>query len=135
MPIENALGVLGKKEALGNVTQRSILALENHLKEMPEDARARTLLASDYASLGRVEDAMREASLAMVLRPDEAMVHYNAACTFCVLDKKAEAMEAMAKAWKAGYRDPIWARRDPDLMLLHGMPEFDRLYPPSTDVA
>jgi non-specific serine/threonine protein kinase len=133
VPIENALGVLGKKEALLNVRQRSVLALENHLKEMPEDARARTLLAADYAELGRVEDAMREASLAMVLRPDEAMVHYNAACTFCVLNRKAEALEAMAKAWKAGYRDPIWARRDPDLMLLHGEPEFERLYPPVPD--
>ena len=109
---------------------RSVQALENHLKEMPEDARARTLLAADYAELNRPEDAMREASLAMVLRPDEAMVHYNAACTFGVLGRKAEAMDAMVRAWKAGYRDPIWARRDPDLMLLHGEPEFERLYPP-----
>jgi len=129
VPIENALAVLGKEEALRNVRQRSIQALENHLKEMPEDARARTLLATDYAALERVEDAIREASLAMVLRPDEAMVHYNAACTFCALNRKAEALDAMSRAWKAGYRDPIWARRDPDLMLLHGEPEFDRLYP------
>jgi tetratricopeptide (TPR) repeat protein len=133
VPIENALGVLGKEEALRNVRQRSILALENHLREMPEDARARTLLAADYAAVDRVEDAMREANLAMVLRPDEAMVHYNAACTFCVLGKKAEALEAMKKAWKAGYRDPIWARRDPDLMLLHGEPEFEKLYPAVPD--
>ena len=133
VPIENALAVLGKHEALKNVRQRSILALENHLKEMPEDARARTLLASDYGSLGRVEDAMREASLAMALRPEDSMVHYNAACTFCSLNKKSEAMEAMRKAWKAGYRDPIWARRDPDLMLLHGEPDFDRLFPPVPD--
>jgi TolB-like protein/Tfp pilus assembly protein PilF len=130
VPIQNALGVLGKEEALRNVRQRSVLCLENHLKEMPEDARARTLLASDYANLSRIEDAMREANLAMMLRPDDSMVHYNAACTFCALNKKAEAMEAMTRAWKAGYRDPIWARRDPDLQLLHGEPEFERLYPP-----
>jgi len=24
----------------------------------------------------------------------------------------------------------VWARRDPDLNLLHGEPEFDLLYPP-----
>ena len=40
----------GRQRRCGNVRQRSIQALENHLKEMPEDARARTLLASDYAS-------------------------------------------------------------------------------------
>ncbi len=32
-------------------------------------------------------------------------------------------------AWDAGFKDPAWARRDPDLELLHGDPEFDRLYP------
>jgi len=135
VPIENALRALGKEEALRNVMQRSIQAIENHLKEMPEDARARTLLASDYASLGRVDDAIRESNLAMTLRPDEAMVHYNAACTFCTLNRKQEALEAMSKAWKAGYRDPVWARRDPDLQLLHGEPEFERLYPPVPGLA
>jgi non-specific serine/threonine protein kinase len=133
IPVVNALNALGKKEALQNVRQRSILAIENHLKEMPEDARARTLLAASYAEIGRVEDAMREANLAMVLRPDEAMVHYNAACLFCTLNKKAEALEALSRAWKAGYRDPVWARRDPDLVALHGEPEFDRLFPPMPD--
>ena len=63
------------------------------------------------------------------------MVQYNAACTFCVLNKKAEAMEAMIKAWNAGYRDAVWSRRDPDLILLHGEPEFERLYPAATDNA
>jgi len=135
VPILNALGALGKEEASKNVRQRALLALESHLKEMPEDARARTLLAAYYASSGRVDDAMREANLAMTLRPDEAMVHYNAACTFCMLHKKTEALEAMSKAWKAGYRDPVWARRDPDLQLLHGEPEFERLYPAVPDQA
>jgi hypothetical protein len=72
---------------------------------------------------------MREANLAMVLRPNEASVHYNAACVFCKLNRKSEAMEAMHKAWRAGYRDSDWARRDPDLALLHGDPEFEALFP------
>jgi serine/threonine protein kinase/Tfp pilus assembly protein PilF len=130
VPILNVLSVLGKEEALRNVRQRAILAFEHHLREMPEDARARTILAAYYAFMGRVDDAIREANMAMALRPDEAMVHYNAACTFCVLNRKGDAMDAMIKAWKAGYRDAVWARRDPDLQLLHGEPEFERLYPP-----
>jgi hypothetical protein len=27
------------------------------------------------------------------------------------------------------YEDSVWARRDPDLMPLHGEPEFERLFP------
>jgi non-specific serine/threonine protein kinase len=71
---------------------RLIEALETHLREVPEDARARILLASSYAEEGRVEDAVREANLAMVLRPNEATVLYNAACTFCFLGRKSEAI-------------------------------------------
>jgi non-specific serine/threonine protein kinase len=37
----------------------------------------------------------------------------------------------MKKSWQAGFRDVTWARRDPDLEILHGDPEFDRLYPES----
>ena len=75
------------------------------------------------------EDAVREANLAMVLRPDEATVLYNAACTFGDLGKRAEALDALRKAWEAGFKDADWTRRDPDLAILHGDPEFERLYP------
>jgi non-specific serine/threonine protein kinase len=76
-----------------------------------------------------MDDALREANLAMALRPNEATTLYNLACVFCELQKKSEAMEALKKAWEAGFKDADWARRDPDLALLHDEPEFDRLYP------
>jgi non-specific serine/threonine protein kinase len=129
VPIQNALGALGKLDALKNVRQRAIQAFETQLGQVPEDARARILLAGAYAADGRVDEATREADLAMVLRPNDANVHYNAACTFCAMSKKTEAMAALGRAWKAGFRDPDWVRRDPDLEILHGEPEFERLYP------
>jgi len=129
VPITNALGAMGKEEAKRNMTLRQIAAFENHLKQVPEDARARILLGANYASLGRTEDAMRELNLAVTLRANEASILYNAACVYCDLKKKAEALDTLRKAWEAGFRDAVWARRDPDLNLLHGDPEFDRLYP------
>jgi TolB-like protein/Tfp pilus assembly protein PilF len=129
VPILNCLGAMGKEEAKRNMTQRRMAALENHLKQVPEDARARILLAGDYADLERVEDALRELNLALTLRANEASILYNAACTYCGLQRKPEALDALGKAWEAGFRDSVWARRDPDLTLLHGDPEFERLYP------
>jgi non-specific serine/threonine protein kinase len=129
VPVMNSLGALGKKDAENNLRQRVIQALEAQLREIPEDARARILLGAYYAEDGRVDDAMREANLAMTLRPNEAMVLYNAACTFCTIQKKAEALDAIAKAWRAGFRDADWARRDPTLGLIHDEPEFQKLYP------
>ena len=129
IPIVNCLGALGKQDALLYVSQRRTMALENHLQQVPEDARARILLANCYALVDRVDDALREAKLAVTLRPNEATVLYNAACTFCELKMKSEALETLKKAWDNGFKDAVWARRDPDLAVLHGDPEFERLYP------
>jgi serine/threonine protein kinase/tetratricopeptide (TPR) repeat protein len=131
VPILNALGALGKEEVRKNIQLRAVAAFENHLKQVPEDARARILVAGYYAELNRVEDAMRETSMAMTLRANEASILYNAACVFCLLKKKQEAIDALRKAYDAGFKDPNWARRDPDMALLHGDPEFERLYPAS----
>jgi tetratricopeptide (TPR) repeat protein len=123
---------LGKEEARRNLRQQRIGTLERHLRLVPEDARARIHLALDYAEMSRLEEAVRETNLAMVLRPDEATVLYNAACVFSQLNRKEDSLQALRKAWDAGFKDPDWARRDPDLALLHGDPEFERLYPVTT---
>jgi serine/threonine protein kinase len=130
VPVMNALGALGKNEVRRNVMLRCVAALENHLKQVPEDARARILIGGHYAELNRIEDAKRETDLAMTLRANEASILYNAACNYCLLKTKAQALEALRLAWEAGFKDATWARRDPDLSMLHGEPEFDRLYPP-----
>ncbi|MGB9068110.1 MAG: protein kinase [Candidatus Acidiferrales bacterium] len=129
VPIMNSLGAMGKEEARRNMVHRVIVALENHLKQVPEDARARVLLGGMYADLGRTDDSMRELNLAVTLRANEASILYNAACVYCGLKKKQEALDALSKAWTAGFRDAVWARRDPDLASLHGEAEFERMYP------
>ncbi|MEO8217153.1 MAG: protein kinase [Acidobacteriota bacterium] len=129
IPIRNALGAMGKVDAERNMRQREIEVFETHLRKVPEDARARVLLGGNYAALNRPEDAMREANMAMTLRPDDAIIMYNVACLFSGLKKKPEAMRALRKAWEGGFTDPQWARQDPDLAFLHDDPDFNRLYP------
>jgi serine/threonine protein kinase/Tfp pilus assembly protein PilF len=133
IPISNALDALGKREAFLNFTQRSVEFFENHLQKIPEDARARVLLGIMYAKLGRNDEAASQGSLAMTLRPNDALILYNVACLFCDLGRAEEAMGSLRKAWDAGYRDTQWTRNDPDLVPLHGHPEFERLYPASQD--
>jgi serine/threonine protein kinase len=129
VPIMNSLGAMGKEEARRNMAHRVVVALENHLKQVPEDARARVLLGGNYADLGREDDSLRELNLAVTLRANEASILYNAACTYCRLNRKTEALDTLRRAWEAGFRDPVWARRDPDLALVRDDPEFDRMYP------
>ena len=132
VPITNALSAMGKQEAARNTSQRWVAALQEHLKKVPEDARARILLAANYAEMDRADDAVREANFAVALRSNEATVLYNAACVFSALKRKPEAMEVLKKAWDAGFKDANWARRDPSLSFLHGDSEFDQLYPPQS---
>ncbi|MCM2316237.1 MAG: protein kinase, partial [Thermoanaerobaculia bacterium] len=128
VPLLNAYKSLGKTDAAMALMQRRIQVFEDQIRKVPEDARARVLLAADYAELEREEDAMREANMAMVLRPRDGLTLYNVACVFCGLKKKAEALGALKKACDAGFRDPVWAWADPDLEILHDEPEFLQLY-------
>ena len=66
---------------------------------------------------------------ATTLRPNDATLHYNCACTYTKLAMKEDALLSLKRAWEGGYRDGDWVRRDPDLELLHGHPEFEKLYP------
>ncbi|TAK16045.1 MAG: tetratricopeptide repeat protein [Acidobacteria bacterium] len=129
VPINNALGAMGKDEMLRNVRQRRIQALETHLKLVPDDARARVHLAIDYVQAKRVEDAAHQVQFAVALRPNDANVQYNVACVYCAMNKIDEAIVAIQRAWDNGFKDADWARRDPDLAVLHDRPEFERLYP------
>jgi tetratricopeptide (TPR) repeat protein len=94
---------------------------------VPEDVRARILLASLYAYTGNREDAIRQLDMAVALRPTDANILYNAACTYGVMSMKAEALSLLKRAGAAGYLNWDWLPRDPDLTCLRDDPEFLRL--------
>jgi serine/threonine protein kinase/Flp pilus assembly protein TadD len=129
IPYTNCLDRLGNTEVSRRFREMEMLVLERQLEMVPEDVRARGLLAADYANIGRVDDAIRHAEMAVALRPSDSSVLYNAACTYGVLRKKAEALAILKRAKEAGYSNDHWPRQDPDLMCLHGEPEFDTLFP------
>jgi Flp pilus assembly protein TadD len=94
---------------------------------VPDDLRARILLAGNYAYLGRQSDAIRELDKAVTLRPNDPNTLYNAACTYGLLGLKSEAMAHLKRAQKCGYANMDWASRDPDLACLRDEPEFQEL--------
>ena len=129
IPYMNALERLGNMEAVARFRESEMQVLEQQLELVPEDVRARILLAADYGYLGREEDAVRHLEMAVTLRPNDSMVLYNAACTYGVLERKAETLEILRRAKEAGYANVDWIRRDPDLACVHDTPEFKALFP------
>ena len=48
------------------------------------------------------------------------------------MGKKPEAIDMLKRAKVAGYQNLEWTRRDPDLACLHGEPDFEKLFDPSS---
>jgi non-specific serine/threonine protein kinase len=130
IPFVNSLECLGRTEELRRVREMEMVVLERQLELVPEDVRARSLLAADYAAMGRAEDAVRHLEMAIALRPDDSNVLYNSACTYGVLGKKSEALDLIRRALAHGYANFDWPQQDPDLKLLHSDAEFVKLFPP-----
>jgi serine/threonine protein kinase/Flp pilus assembly protein TadD len=127
IPYENSLSRLGRNEEAKNVRNRMTGVLRQQLELVPEDVRARILLASNLAFEGETEESVRHLQTAIALRPNDGNILYNAACTYGVLGKKVEALEALTKAFAAGYGLRDWAAKDSDLDCLHDDPEFQKL--------
>src|SRR5271169_1600173 len=129
IPLLNALECLGRFAELKRYREMEMRILERQLELVPEDVRARSLLAADYAQMDRPDDAARHLEMAVALRPNDSNVLYNAACTYAVLGKKAEALDLLRRSFAAGYANFDWPSQDPDLKSLHDDPEFLELFP------
>jgi non-specific serine/threonine protein kinase len=127
VPIHNALGKLGEEKKRAALRDRGAEALERQLELVPEDVRARILLAGNYAEMGRESDSLRHVETAVALRPMDSNVLYNATCTLAMLGKKADALGMLQRCIEAGYGNFDWASRDPDLSSLHDEPLFQKL--------
>ena len=127
VPYLNTLTALGDLERANKLRQRWINALEQQIDLVPEDVRARILLAGSYAHFGNKNDAAQQLEKAVAMRPNDPNTLYNAACTYGLLDMKPEALAMLKRAAETGFSDMEWISRDPDLASLHGDAEFEQL--------
>ena len=127
IPFRNALVRLGREKEAAQVRVRMTKVLRQQLELVPEDVRARILLSCNLASTDEAEESVRHLQTAVALRPGDSNTLYNAACTYGVLGRKAEALETLKKAFAAGYGLRDWAAKDADLDCLHDDPEFQTL--------
>jgi len=130
IPFSQILSRLGKKEEFARLREQQRVAIRKQLELVPEDVRARILLASNLASAGETEESIRHLETAVALRPNDGNTLYNAACAYGLMQKKAEALDTFRKAVGAGYSNREWAKRDTDLACIHDDPEFIKLVSP-----
>jgi serine/threonine protein kinase/Flp pilus assembly protein TadD len=127
IPYQLCLERLGRKKEAEGIRRRIVGVLRQQLEMVPEDVRARILLAANLAYFGEAEESVRHVQTAVALRPNDGNTLYNAACTYGMLQRKAEALETLKKAVAAGYGNMNWVAKDSDLDCLHDDPEFQKL--------
>jgi serine/threonine protein kinase/tetratricopeptide (TPR) repeat protein len=123
----NSVSSLGDTARTLALRQKEVVVLEQQLQMVPEDVRARILLAADYAALGREREAVTELERAVAMRPNDPNTLYNAACTYGCLKMKEEALTMFRRSVEVGYSNPDWAANDSDLASIHEEPEFKRI--------
>jgi non-specific serine/threonine protein kinase len=127
VPLINSLERLGRMADAERLRRREMEVLQDQLQHFPDDVRARILLAADLAIFGDATGAAMQVRIAVAMRPMDALILYNAACTYGLLGMKAEALDAFRRSVEAGYSNIDWCLRDPDLSILYDDPEFKKL--------
>src|SRR5438477_6885639 len=127
VPFGLCLDRVGRKREAEQFRARMNVILRQQLETVPEDVRARILLATNLANAGETEESIRHLQTAVALRPNDGNTLYNAACTYGALARKREALETLKRAIAAGYGNLNWAARDSDLDCLHDDAEFRKI--------
>jgi tetratricopeptide (TPR) repeat protein len=89
--------------------------IEGVVRRAPDYADALQVLGDGYTRRGRYEEGLKIDEQLAQLRPKDALVHYNLACSYGLADQVERAVATLHRALDLGYRDFKWMRRDPDL--------------------
>src|SRR5277367_2786199 len=128
IPYEQSFERLGRKKEADQIRDRMMKVLRQQLELVPEDVRARILLAANLANVEEdADECIRHLQTAIALRPGDSNTLYNAACTYGVLGRKTESLDTLRKAFAAGFGNRFWAAKDADLACLYDDPEFQKL--------
>ena len=104
----------------------SLKLMEERLELNPDDPRAWSLAATQYASAhdrARTEEAIRRA---LAIEEDSLTV-YNAACAYALLGDANKALETLEKATAMGYRHKEWLSQDSDFAFVRDTPRFQQI--------
>jgi tetratricopeptide (TPR) repeat protein len=76
---------------------------------------------------GRYADGLELDKRLIQLRPNDALAHYNLACSYALLKKPDLALKTLRRAVELGYRDFRYMRDDRDLESIRHDPRFRQL--------
>jgi tetratricopeptide (TPR) repeat protein len=93
----------------------------------PDFIEALQILGDAYTRTGQWEKGLQVDERLARLCPDSALVFYNLACSYSLLEQLNEAFAALDRAVKLGYDDTRWLNKDPDLENLRHDSRFEKI--------
>ena len=85
------------------------------------------MLAGFLTKSGQVDEGLELDQRIVELDPDNAISHYNLACSLALKSRSADAIASLRAALELGYDDFDWLMKDQDLLSLHDLPAFSAL--------
>ncbi|MEI6357089.1 MAG: hypothetical protein WCP53_08300 [Verrucomicrobiota bacterium] len=101
--------------------------LEALVRRAPDYVEALQVLGDDYSDRGRAGDGLKVDERLLQLRPDDANVRFNYACSLALNGQTELACTEIDRAIDLGYRDFKWLQRDPDLAVLRKHASFKKV--------
>ena len=89
--------------------------LEGIIRRDSEYVEALQILGDAYTRRGEFSEGLKVDEQLARLRPLDALVHYNLACSYSLTEQVEQAGASLEKALQLGYRDFKWIVTDPDL--------------------
>ncbi len=103
------------RQAETEQTEFEIKFFSDVLERYPDYVDALRVFGNLLTRKGHYEESLEIDRRLVRLRPNDAVAHYNLACSYCLLRKHEQTLTALRKAFELGYNDFRFLRKDRDL--------------------
>ena len=97
------------------------------LKRSPDYVDVLRVMGNLLTLKGRFVEGMNIDKRLVRLRPNDALAHYNLACSYALLKRPDQSIKTLRRAIELGYRDFRYIREDHDLDAIRHDPRFRQL--------
>lgn len=97
------------------------------LTRSPDYVDVLRILGSLLSLKGLFREGLKIDKRIVRLRPEDALAHYNLACSYALLKRADLSLKTLRKAVELGYRDFRYMREDHDLEAVKQDPRFRQL--------
>lgn len=115
------------RKAENEQTEFELKFFSDVLERYPDYVDVLRVFGSLLTKVGHYQEGLEVDRRLVGLRPQDAIAHYNLACSYCLLRKHEQTLAALRKAFELGYCDFVYLHKDNDLESIRNDRRFKQL--------